>query len=92
MRPEAKIEQAIEAQVIRAGGRYLRLRLPDGHHEQKGFPDGTILLPGGQVQFVEVKQPGHDPRREQDAWAERLMALGFKCYVVQRVDEVDLGS
>jgi len=54
----------------------------------RGFPDQTILAPGGKIGFAECKEPGGgvvDPL--QSLWIEVLRSLGFKAAVVSNNDE-----
>lgn len=41
-------------------------------------PDRLVLLDGGQVAFIEFKQPGKKPTRGQQAYMKALQKLGFK--------------
>ena len=47
-----------------------------------GLPDRLLLLPGGQILFVELKTTGEKPRRIQEVMHKRLRDLGFEVYVV----------
>jgi hypothetical protein len=42
-----------------------------------GWPDRTILCPGGKVFFAEFKKPGGRRRARQKYWEEKLTGLGF---------------
>ena len=55
-----------------------------------GMPDRLVLLPGGQMAFVEVKAPGVKPRPLQLARHRLLRGLGFKVYVLD--DEQQIGG
>jgi len=55
----------------------------------RDLPDRLILLPGGQVRFVEVKRPGQVPRPGQMRILARLQALGFQADWVASAAEVD---
>ena len=55
-----------------------------------GMPDRMILLPEGHIGFVEVKQPGKEPRPLQAARHRMLQNLGFKVYVLD--DEKQIGG
>lgn len=54
-----------------------------------GMPDRIVLLPGGQMAFVEVKSPGEEPRALQLARHKLLRNLGFKVFVLD--DETQIG-
>ena len=57
-----------------------------------GVPDRLILLPGGQIVFVELKQPGKHERARQDYIHAVLRGMGFTVYSTvdsyARVEEV----
>ncbi len=62
----------------------LKLRI-DG---QDGFPDRTILTPGGEVLFVEFKRTSKDKLRpQQRKWKKKLESLGFKVCVARSFEE-----
>lgn len=45
-----------------------------------GVPDRIILLPGGKVIFVEMKQPGQKERKRQKYVQGLLRDLGFEVF------------
>ena len=47
-----------------------------------GVPDRIVLLPGGQVLFIELKRPGETQRPLQVHVAQQLRILGFPVEVV----------
>ena len=49
-----------------------------------GVPDRIVLIPGGRVVFVELKQPGKKERRRQLYVQDLIRELGFP--VFSRVD------
>lgn len=57
-----------------------------------GVPDRIILLPGGRVIFVELKQPGKVERERQRYVQSVLRRLGFDVFSAvdsdERIDEV----
>lgn len=57
-----------------------------------GVPDRIILLPGGRVIFVELKQPGKVERERQRYVQSVLRRLGFDVFSAvdsdARIDEV----
>ena len=53
-----------------------------------GMPDRMVLLPGGRIGFVEVKAPGQKPRPLQTRRHGQLRALGFRVYVIDRIDQI----
>jgi hypothetical protein len=84
-----ELEDAIEARICKyvegLGGIALKLVLAS----ERGFPDRTLLLPGGIVIFVEVKRPKQAKTYHmQIVWQQRLQKRGFRCEFVQSMKEV----
>ncbi len=83
-------EKAIEAKLVKAvkimGGLAPKFVSPG----LAGMPDRLLLLPNGQVAFVEVKAPGRKPRPLQVRQKRQLEALGFSVYVLD--DEEQIGG
>lgn len=52
-----------------------------------GFPDRTVLLPGGRVVFIEFKSPTGRTSRPQDRLIAVLRGLGFPVLVTSCKDE-----
>lgn len=69
---EADIEKEFVELCRQAG--YLALKLTPPN--VRGFPDRTVLLPGGHVVFVEFKTPTGQLSKHQDEWIEKLVARG----------------
>ena len=83
---ENVIEDYLVAQTARYLGVAEKLRPATG----RGFPDRTLILPGGWVAFVEVKRPkGGRFAVHQKAWGSRLVGLGHRWYLVATTEEVD---
>lgn len=80
---ERDIERRFVCWVESLGGLACKLVLLG----QRGFPDRTVLLPGGRVVFVELKRRRGKPSAGQRLWVERLVALGFKCDIVYSLEE-----
>jgi len=51
-----------------------------------GLPDRLVLMPGGQVFFVELKTTGQKPRKIQKAIHKKLQKLGFAVYIVDSTE------
>lgn len=47
-----------------------------------GFPDRFILVPGGHIFFVEVKDIGKQLDPLQLWWFKKLRKLGFTCFLL----------
>jgi hypothetical protein len=75
---ERTIEKKLVQAVKEAGGIALKLACPG----MVGMPDRIVLLPMGQVAFVEVKRGGGKPRALQEARHRMLCRLGFQVYVL----------
>ncbi len=81
-------EKVIEQKLIKAakhmGGIAIKLVSPGFD----GMPDRMVLLPGGRIGFVEIKQPGKAPRHLQAARHRMLRRLGFKVYVLDDAEQI----
>jgi len=53
-------------------------------------PDRIVLLPNGNVVFAELKAPGKNLRPLQIKRKEQLETLGFKVYVIDSYEKVDV--
>lgn len=83
---EKEIEAKLVALAKRYGGRCEKL-VNVGF---AGFPDRTLLLPGGLVMFVETKRPrGGRYSALQDKWRDWLIALGLHYYRIKDVEQLD---
>ena len=82
---ERTIEQKLAARTRAMGGIAPKFTSPgfDGMH------DRLVLLPGGRMGFVELKAPGKKPRALQLARHRLLRRLGFKVYVIDKIDQID---
>ena len=83
---EKEIEKKLVDLVKKHGGRCEKL-VNVGF---SGFPDRTVLLPGGKAIFVETKRPkGGRYSALQDKWRDWLIALGFSYYRIKNVEELN---
>jgi hypothetical protein len=84
-------EEVVESHLVKViedglDGYCLKLKWLGG----VGFPDRTILLPGGRIAFAELKRPkGGRKGPLQGWWREMLHKLGFKCEFLKTIAEVD---
>lgn len=93
---EAHLEARCVAAVEARGGLALKLQIPG----VRGFPDRTILVPGQQVWFAELKRlKTGRVSAQQEEWARRLRALGYAVYFIdtweqfmQALDAVSIES
>jgi hypothetical protein len=82
---EKELEQKLVKAVSACGAVAWKLSSP-GH---AGVPDRILLLPGGQVLFVEMKRPGEKQRPLQVHVARTLRVLGFPVEVVDSEAGID---
>ena len=82
---EKDIELNLIKQVKAAGGIAYKFVSPG----RIGVPDRIVLLPGGEIIFVECKAPGAKPRASQVREHQRIRALGGRVVVI---DSYDLSS
>lgn len=81
---EKEIEKAFVKQVREKGGIAFKFVSPG----MSGVPDRIVVMPGGQIGFVEVKAPGKKPRPEQVFQMSRLRGLGFPVMVLDGTDQI----
>ena len=81
---ETKIEQKLRDEVKRRGGLALKFVSPGF----VGVPDRIVLMPDGNVGFVEVKAPGEVPRAIQVSVHKRFRRLGFKVFVLDNIESI----
>lgn len=55
-----------------------------------GMPDRLVLMPGGKMAFVEVKAHGMKPRALQIYRHKQLQDLGFKVYVLDGIEQIEV--
>ena len=80
MRPEEEIEKRFVKKCKAIGIESKKLNLQG----EKGWPDQTVLLPGGQVMFFEFKRPGGGTVSEHQK--ERIKKLDNLCFDAEVVD------
>ena len=77
---ERKLAQAVKA----IGGICPKFTSPG----YDGMPDRLVLLLGGKLAFVEVKQAGQYPRALQLSRHGMLRRLGFQVYVLDDSEQI----
>lgn len=82
---EKAIERYLVAEVEKRGGLCLKYSNPFS----VGYPDRIVLLPEGNLLWVELKSKGKKPRRIQEVAHKRLMALGQKVFVADSKEKID---
>lgn len=82
---EKLLEKKLREGVKKLGG----IALKFGTEYHTGMPDRIVLMPGGQVSFVETKSPGKKPTVLQAKCLETLSAFGFKAVVIDSQEKLD---
>ncbi len=80
---EKEIEKKLKKKVEALGCMCLKFESPG----YTGVPDRMILIPGGEVIFVELKAPGKKERPRQDYVQEQFRKRGFM--VINTVDSIE---
>ncbi len=83
---ERQIEQKLVKAVKAVGGIAPKLTCPGFD----GMPDRMVLMPGGRIGFVEAKAPGEKPRPLQLSRHRLLRRLGFKVYVLDGAEQIEM--
>ena len=82
---EKDIEKALVAMIKRRGGLCLKWVCPGW----SGVPDRIVLLPGGRVFFIELKQPKGGRLSElQKFWRDQLQRLGCRYWLIWSHEDV----
>lgn len=82
---EKETEQKLVREVKKLGGICPKFTSPG----TDGMPDRIILLPEGKMAFAELKAPGKKPRVMQLKRIKQLKDLGFKCFVIDRPEQIE---
>jgi hypothetical protein len=85
MAAEAKIEQYLVAQVKQAQGKAYKWVSPSN----VGVPDRLIVMPRGNIFFIEVKAPHGKTTPIQRAVHNELQRLGARVYVVYSKEDIE---
>jgi len=83
---EQKLEDRSVAKAERVGAEAVKLVIL----RLMGWPDRTILMPGGHVWFAEFKrQVSGRVSAQQKFWRRRLLELGFRIYIIDNDEDFD---
>ena len=85
MASEKTLEKKLRQQVDKLGGKCLKWASP----YYTGMPDRVILLPGGNIIFVELKGARNKLTDLQSERMKMLKALGFATAVVDGEQALD---
>jgi len=84
------IEKSIERSIVRLLKKYgievPKLQAPG----RRGFPDRTMLMPGGKPIFLEIKTAKGVIAPTQKVWHELLRSLNYEVHVVRSKEDVTL--
>ena len=83
---ERDVERYLTREVEKMGGQCLKWVCPGN----AGVPDRIILLPGGHVCFVELKDDRGRLSALQKYWLDVLYDLGFMAVMVKGMDQARL--
>jgi hypothetical protein len=83
------LEKDIEAHLVKhiatQGGLAYKFSSP----ARRSVPDRLVLLPGGEIYFVECKAPGKKPTPAQTREHEQLRTLGFNVRIIDSREAVN---
>lgn len=83
---EKELEKKFAEEVKVVGGRAFKFVSPGN----TGVPDRIVVMPGGKIGFVELKQKGKKPTKLQSLQIKRLKELG--CFVAVLDDDENIGE
>ena len=83
---ESKIEARLKREVESLGGLAFKFTSPG----MVGVPDRLVLLPKGKIYFIELKASEKKLRPLQLKRKEQPESLGFKVYVIDSYEKIDL--
>lgn len=85
MDSEKAIEKKLVEKVSAHGGVALKFYSPVA----TGYPDRIVMMPHGQVYFVELKSEGKKPTRLQAIRHDQLRQLGFSITTISTFNELN---
>lgn len=80
---EKDIERYMRKEIEKMGGMFLKWVSPGND----GVPDRIVILPGGEIVFIELKDDGGKVSQLQEWWIVRLRESGCFARVVRGMDE-----
>lgn len=81
---ESTVEHRLVTEVKKRGGIAPKFVSPG----LDGVPDRLVLLPHGQLAFVELKAPGKTLRPLQVKRKDQLRTLGFSVYCIDHPNQI----
>lgn len=82
---EKDLERRLRNEIEKRGG--MALKHTAQYH--RGIPDRIVLLPNGVTVFVELKSTGKKPTALQAHAMQKLLDLGFACFVVDSTESLE---
>lgn len=82
---ESKIERYLREEIKKKGGIAFKFNSAGNN----GVPDRIVLLPGGQMYFIELKKEKEKPTALQEWQAKRIRDLGFEALTIDGKRKVD---
>ena len=79
---ESELEEKFRRMVREAGGKAYKFVSPGND----GVPDRLVVLPGGRIGFIELKQKGQRPRKLQQHRMRELEEMGCFTAVVDDLE------
>lgn len=81
---EKELESKLRDRVKMLGGIAYKFTSPG----QQGVPDRIVVLPGGKVGFIELKQLGKRETKYQRRQLNRLAELGSKVFLIDDINSM----
>lgn len=82
---ESKVEAHLRKRVLQMGGLCWKFTSPG----LRGVPDRVVLMPEGQICWVELKAPGRKPGPLQLRRHAEMRARGHRVVVLDSTEAVD---
>lgn len=82
---EKYIEKRLKDLVKAKGGLCLKWVSPGFN----GVPDRIVMMPNGQIYFVELKSTGQKPGKLQEWVHNQIRELGFKVFVIDSIEQLN---